>query len=298
MGLNTNIKQLINYVVDNDINNAKKIVRTIISKETAEKNKWYCKSIENKLDMQTNFLELPYQIKNILRMEDVSNFNENRYFLSEREKKLYESISIAKDINEKLREMKIRYINSTIVYGESGTGKTTFGKYVAYKLGLPFAYLNFSYCIDSKLGETSKNINNVFDYVSKRKCVLLLDEIDAIGIQRGKEDSTGEMSRVTIGLMQSLDLLNNDCVVIGATNRIDMIDKALLRRFSIQHEIKELEEAEVSSFISRILEDLKIEFDINNIYEYSKNQHRQSKIENDITKSIIKMIKNKEKFIL
>lgn len=297
MALNENTKNLIRSVTDNDLEKAKEIIKIIVSNETSSKNKYFCNSIKAKLETQHKFIELPYNLQNILKMEDVSNFNENRYFLSEREREVFNQICMAKNTNEQLSEMGIRYLNSTLLYGESGTGKTTFGKYIAYKLKMPFAYLNFSYCIDSHLGETSKNINKVFDYVSNQKCVLLLDEIDAIGIKRGKED-LGEMARIVIGLMQAFDLLENDLIVIGATNRKDMIDEALIRRFSIHHEVKALNQYEVSFLIQKILQDLKIEYDIEDIQKYSKEHNKQSEIVNDITKAIVKMLNEKEKFTL
>jgi SpoVK/Ycf46/Vps4 family AAA+-type ATPase len=230
-------------------------------------------------------------------MEDVSNFNENRYYLTDREKDIFTQIAMAKNTNEKLSEMRIKYLNTTLLYGESGTGKTTFGKYVAYKLGMPFAYLNFAQCISSYLGATSKNIEKVFDYISKQKCVLMLDEIDAIGIKRGKED-LGEMSRIVIGLMQSFDLLENDLIIIGATNRRDMIDEALIRRFTIQHEVTILNNNEAYNLIIKYLEDLKINYNDGNIKEYVKTHHKQSEIIKDIVKSIVKMINNETNFIL
>lgn len=197
MALNKNIKELIKSVADNNLEKAKTYAEIIISNETAISNQYFCKTIKNRLETQHNFIELPYDIKGILKMEDVSNFNENRYYLTDREKDIFTQIAMAKNTNEKLSEMRIKYLNTTLLYGESGTGKTTFGKYVAYKLGMPFAYLNFAQCISSYLGATSKNIEKVFDYISKQKCVLMLDEIDAIGIKRGKED-LGEMSRIVI----------------------------------------------------------------------------------------------------
>lgn len=298
MALNENIKDLIRSVTDNYLIKAKQIVKLIISKETATKNEYFCKSITAKLETQHNFIELPYDIKGILKMEDLSTtFNENRYFLTDKEKEVFNQISMAKNTNEKLTEMGIKYLNATLLYGESGTGKTTFGKYVAYKLGLPFAYLNFSQCISSYLGATSKNIEKVFDYVAKQKCVLMLDEIDAIGIKRGKED-LGEMSRIVIGLMQAFDLLENDIIVIGATNRKDMIDDALIRRFSIKHEVNTLSNNNAYRLITSYLDDLKIKYDDDNILDYVENHHKQSEIIKDIVKSIVKMLNEKTEFNL
>lgn len=298
MALNDNVKNLIRSVADNDLPKAKTYAKIIISNETAASNQYFCKTIKNKLETQHNFIELPYDIKGILKMEDISTtFNENRYFLTDREKVVFKQISMAKNTNEKLSGMGIRYLNSTLLYGESGTGKTTFGKYIAYKLGLPFAYLNFSQCINSYLGSTSKNIEKVFDYVSKSKCVLMLDEVDAIGIKRGKED-LGEMSRIVIGLMQSFDLLENDSIVIGATNRKDMIDEALIRRFSIQHEVKTLSNNEAYNLVTKFLEDLEIKYDYKDILSYTETHHKQSEIIKDIIKNIVKMLNDKTEFTI
>lgn len=297
MALNENVKGLIRSVADNNLQEAKKYAEIIISNETAVSNQYFCKTIKNRLEKQHNFIELPYDIKGILKMEDVSNFNENRYYLTDREKDIFTQIAMAKNTNEKLSEMRIKYLNTTLLYGESGTGKTTFGKYVAYKLGMPFAYLNFAQCISSYLGATSKNIEKVFDYISKQKCVLMLDEIDAIGIKRGKED-LGEMSRIVIGLMQSFDLLENDLIIIGATNRRDMIDEALIRRFTTQHEVTILNNNEAYNLIIKYLEDLKINYNDDNIKEYVKTHRKQSEIIKDIVKSIVKMINNETNFIL
>lgn len=300
MSLNENVKRLIMSVADNNMEKSKQVVKDIIAEEDAVCNQYFCRVVKAKLDSQPNFMELPYDVKGLLKVEDVTkSFNTNRYFLSEREKSIFERICIAKNTNEKLAEMGIRYINSTLLYGESGTGKTTFGRYVAYKLNLPFAYVNFSQCISSHLGGTSKNIEKIFEYVSKQKCVLMLDELDAIGIERGKEDSTGEMSRVVISIMQALDLLDNSIIVLGATNRLDMIDKALLRRFSVQHEVKVLEKDEIVIMIENFLEDVKIKYDFTNLEKYiATHSGKQSEVITDIIKSISKMINNDSNFIL
>lgn len=298
MSLNENVKNLIRSVAENDIQEARSYAKIIVSNETAASNQYFCKMIKNKIETQPNFIELPFDIRGILRMEDVSDtFNENRYYLTKREKEIFDKISIAKKTNEKLTEMGIRFLNATLLYGESGTGKTTFGKYVAYKLGLPFAYLNFAQCISSYLGSTSKNIEKVFDYVAKQKCVLMLDEIDAIGIKRGKED-VGEMSRIVISLMQAFDLLENDIIVIGATNRKDMIDDALIRRFSTIHQVNTLNKDETIELILKFLNDLNLKYDNTNILKYAERHNKQSEIINDIISSIIIMLNQNKDFIL
>lgn len=232
-------KQLFEMVCNNDISGAKKILKIILEKDHTQANKAFCNRLLTRLNNSAiNLMELPSDITNLLIMEDVSvSFNENRYYLSQREQEIADKIVCMNRVAGRLANIGVSYVNSTMLYGESGTGKTTFGRYLAYKMGLPFAYLNFSRTVDSHLGSTQKNITKVFDYIKQQKCVFMLDEVDAIGMKRGKED-VGEMSRIVISLMQNLDTLTSDITLLGATNRMDIIDEALLRRFTTKHEVK------------------------------------------------------------
>ena len=125
----------------------------------------------------------------------------------------------------------------------------------------------------------------------------MLDEIDAIGMKRGTED-LGEMARITISLMQSLDLLENEVIVIAATNRKDMIDEALLRRFSIIHEAKKLNPGEVQDLIVKYLKDINVEFGGANIAKYSQTHNKQSEIVKDIIKGIVRMLNEEIDFVI
>lgn len=281
MGLTNNQQKLIMAVSQNDIQSAKKCAIACVVEDNTQKNQYFCKKYKQILESAgNNLIELPNDLKGIIYMEDVSNsFRENRYYLSEREKEVFKNIIRMKRVNERLMELNIPYINSTLLYGESGTGKTTFGRYIAYKTGLPFCYLNFSNLIDSYMGSTSRNISKAFNYAISTPCVFMLDEVDCISIKRsdsgGSGGAGGEMARITITLMQEFDKLPNDIIVIGATNRIDRIDEALLRRFSSKHEVKALDRSERMSMVEKFLDDIKMDFpytEISEIVEESKNQ--------------------------
>lgn len=290
MGLTENQKKLIEAVSENDILLAKKCAAACCVEDKTAKNSAFCRRYESILKMPANnMMELPMDLKNILYVEDVSNsFLEDRYYLSSREKDVYEQIARMQQVTKRLTELKIPYLNTTLLYGESGTGKTTFGRYVAYKLGLPFCYINFSQLMDSYMGETSKNISKVFKYVSGFPCVLMLDEIDCISIRRaGVKDSGsagGEMARVTIGLLQEFDSLSNTAVVLGATNRIDRIDEALLRRFSIRHEVKILSPEERIEFVKKYLNDVGVKLE--NTEQLAAEYENQSFLLNAIIRRI------------
>ena len=280
MGLTDNQKRLIQAVSQNDIQSAKKCAIACVTEDTTSKNKMFCNKYRNILESSgSNMMELPYDLKNILCVEDVSNsFKEGRYYLSGREKIVFENIVRMKKVNERLMEMGISYLNSTLLYGESGTGKTTFGRYVAYKMGMPFCYLNFSSLISSRMGSTASNISKAFNYAINNPCVFMLDEVDCISIKRSDSSDggpDGEMGRVIITLMQEFDKLTNDIIVLGATNRIDRIDKALLRRFTVKHEVNPLRGIERINMAERFLEDLKINLPHEEycaVVEGSKNQ--------------------------
>lgn len=240
MAIGHDTKGLIESVANNDLQKAKKYIEVILANDKSNNNASFRARIKTRLSTPSlNLLEIPQNLKGMISVEDVSiSFNEDRYFLPTSEFDTYNKVINTWKVNEKLSELGIHYLNSLLLYGESGCGKTLLGKYIAYKLGLPFAYVNFSHMISSYLGTTGKNISEVFQFIAKNKYVFMIDEIDAIGLARGGHSEVGEMSRVVINLMQSLDALDNGTIVIGATNRPDTIDKALIRRFSLQHEVK------------------------------------------------------------
>ncbi len=292
MGLTDNQQRLIKAVSENDIIAAKKYAIACVTEDTTAKNKWFCSKYKGILESTGgNLIELPHDLKGLLYMEDVSNsFKKGRYFLSDREKNIYENIIRMKKVNEKLMEIGIPYVNSTLLYGESGTGKTSFGRYVSYKIGLPFCYLNFSHLVDSYMGSTSKNISKAFSYATSNPCVFMLDEIDCISIRRSDTSSSsgsgGEMARITITLMQEFDKLPNDVIVIGATNRIDRIDEALLRRFSLKHEVKVLDNREKTEMVQQYLNDVKMKFSDEEIKSMVENNSNQSMLLNDLIRRI------------
>lgn len=282
-------RRLIESVCRNDLQSAKKIVKIVLQQDKTQKNRMFVNRYLTMLNNSAmNLLELPADLKNLLIMEDVSvSFNENRYYLSNRESKVVEKILKLNKASQKLAEIGVNYINSTILYGESGTGKTTLGRYMAYKMGIPFAYLNFSRVVDSYLGSTQKNISKVFDHVKQQKCVFMIDEIDAIGMRRRDSKEVGEMSRIVISLMQNLDALTSDVVLLGATNRLDIIDEALLRRFTTKHEVKRLNEQERYEMASKFLADVDFDYDDDWLIGICERDNTQAGLMNELVEALV-----------
>lgn len=283
-----NIKTLISAVANSDMTKAKHAAVAVLSSNTTKKDEWFCKQTLNKLQNEPTMIQLPSNISTFATMEDVSvTFCKSRYFLSDREEHLYTEIVNAYKVGERLAQMRIRHLNATLLYGESGTGKTTFGRYLAHELGIPFLYLSFSFLISSLLGQTGQNIYRVFEFAKQQRCVFMLDELDAIGTERGGERDVPELSRIVITLMQSLDALGNDNIVLAATNRYDAIDKAVKRRFTRNHEIVKLCPDERVAFVKAYLSDCGYSVEDKMIPQIIGDAEKQSNIENRIVNYII-----------
>lgn len=121
-----------------------------------------------------------------------------------------------------------------LIYGEPGTGKTQTARWIAGELGLPLLTTRCDTLISSLLGQTSKNLRRVFDYVEQRPCVLFLDEFDALASARGNERDIGELQRVVIAVLQNIDALSQHTIVIAASNHESLLDPAVWRRFPFQ----------------------------------------------------------------
>ena len=296
MGLTDNQKNLIRAVADSNIKAARKWALACCNEDETNKNSLFVSDYKSILsEPERKLFELPYDVKGFVCVEDVSEtFNVNRYFLSDRERELAHKILRMAKAAEKLKEMKINYRNSTLLYGESGTGKTTFARYLACWFKLPFCYIKFSTLVDSYIGGTSKNIAKAFSFAKSNPCVFMMDELDAVCTNRSDSGSsaTEEMNRVTITVMQELDHLPNDVVLLAATNRIEAIDDAVLRRFSMKHEVKPFNEYEKKRLLSAFLRDVGVDFAENEIQKIISESGNQSGIINRAIEKIAEDILN------
>lgn len=280
MGLDSNVKNIIKSIVECNISDARKWSVLALEADTTQKNKWFVNKYKSILISEgANMIKLPENLKDIMVCEDVSlSFKEGRYYLTDKEKRIASEIFKMSQVSQKLMEMQIPYKNATLLYGPPGTGKTMFGKYIAYKMNLPFCYLNISRVVDSYMGATSRNISQAFTYASANPCVFMLDEVDSISCNRssaGNGSADKEMSRITITLMQEFDKITNDVVVIAATNRLDILDTAFVSRCSSKYEMVPFTKDESRAMIYQFLGDIGMkipEFDIDEIIQNEKDQ--------------------------
>lgn len=124
-----------------------------------------------------------------------------------------------------------------LFYGPPGTGKTLLAKAIATELSLNFFSVKGPELLNMYIGESEANVRRVFQRArDARPCVIFFDELDSVAPKRGNQgDSGGVMDRIVSQLLAELDGMSDDhdsvggVFVIGATNRPDLLDPALLR---------------------------------------------------------------------
>lgn len=121
-----------------------------------------------------------------------------------------------------------------LFYGPPGTGKTLLAKAIATNFSLNFFSVKGPELLNMYIGESEANVRRVFQKARDAKpCVIFFDELDSVAPKRGNQgDSGGVMDRIVSQLLAELDGMSGDgdgVFVVGATNRPDLLDEALLR---------------------------------------------------------------------
>ena len=133
-----------------------------------------------------------------------------------------------------LTALSVEPTHSCLVYGAPGTGKTQLALWMARQLSMPVVVARLDGLVSSFLGTTSRNIGTLFQFANRYRCILLLDEFDAIAKVRDDPQEVGEIKRVVNTLLQQLDARRPIGITIGITNHDQLLDAAVWRRFDVQ----------------------------------------------------------------
>lgn len=185
---------------------------------------------------------LPLDMKSKLPLVEEIPWPTSPLFLNEESSITFNRIIADAQNSHRLSEMGLSSRLCLLLMGPPGTGKTLLAGHAAAVLKRPFYVARLDSLISSLLGETAKNIRSIFDFIPHKNAVLLLDEIDAIAKIRDDTQELGEIKRVVNTLIQGLDSIDDQTVVIGATNHSHLLDKAIWRRFPYKIELKNPEE--------------------------------------------------------
>lgn len=195
---------------------------------------WYIRTGSNKLSIEN--VNKKGNKHNAVTLDHVAGNTEAKFMLDD-------IIAFIKE-PEKYASIGARMPKGVLLYGPPGTGKTLLAKAVAGEANVPFYAMSGSDFVQMYVGVGASRIRSLFQKAKKsEKAVIFIDEIDAIGKKRsrGGSSSNDERDQTLNALLTEMQGFheNSGIIVIGATNRLDTLDEALLRpgRFDRQIEI-------------------------------------------------------------
>ncbi|RJQ38975.1 MAG: ATP-dependent metallopeptidase FtsH/Yme1/Tma family protein [Dehalococcoidia bacterium] len=153
--------------------------------------------------------------------------------VEEAKEELQEVVEFLKD-REKFQTLGARIPRGVLLVGPPGTGKTLLARAVAGQAGVPFFSISGSEFVEMFVGVGASRVRDLFDQAKRnRPCIVFIDEIDAVGRQRGSglggsHDEREQTLNQILTEMDGFDT-NTGVIVLAATNRPDILDPALLR---------------------------------------------------------------------
>lgn len=286
MSLNNHVVNLVKFFIEERREDFLKECKLIVEYQEKNKNYQFAKKLNNLLS-DVKFPEENHSVKK--SSFEVTPFNNNRYtgtyqnqevnFIKFLESDLdLNKLSSSDDVEQQLisvvnqwkkRDELLKFNlqpqNKILFHGVPGTGKTLTAKALAKSLDLKIAYVSFDSLMSSYLGKTSDNLSKVFEYARNNSCLILLDEIDAIGKSRDDNNELGELKRIVISLLQNLDDFPKNSFLVACTNHPHLLDKALWRRFENNIEFKLPDYNQRNQIIVNTLANIKVDFNLNQI---------------------------------
>ena len=164
--------------------------------------------------------------KNRVTFDDVAGVDEEK-------EELQEIVEFLKN-PKKFTDMGARIPKGVLLVGQPGTGKTLLAKAVAGEAGVPFYIISGSDFVEMFVGVGASRVRDLFEQAKKNApCIIFIDDIDAVGRQRGAGLGGGhdEREQTLNQLLVEMDGFsdNEGVIILAATNRPDVLDKALLR---------------------------------------------------------------------
>ncbi len=239
--------ELVKYGIINDNVNFRRAAEALCAEERSKQHTILANKIEEFLKMEKSFAVNENSKKpNIVRS---GNNESNLYWEKVPEKRLEHLIlpdhvkEVCQNmISEQLRSELLQSYgleprNKLLLIGPPGNGKTSLAEAIAESLMVPLLTVRYESIVGAYLGETASKLVKLFEYAKTKKCVLLFDEFETLGKERGDIHETGEIKRVVSSLLMHIDELPSYVVVIAATNHDELLDKAVWRRFQIKIDI-------------------------------------------------------------
>ncbi len=182
-------------------------------------------------------------------------------------------IEVALEERDYLRRIGVVEVGKLLFIGPPGTGKTTTARAMSRRLGIPLVEVKLSMITSQYLGETSKNIEKVFE-IAKRlsPCILFIDEFDYVAKTR-TSDEHAAVKRAVNTLLKSIDEINlveDGVILIAATNHPSLLDPAIWRRFDKIVEFPEPQESVRRRIFELSLEKVEGDYDLDELVKLTE----------------------------
>ena len=271
------IKEIVKFGLENDQEKFKAALQELIEHSKKTKKVNFALQLQSLLRdtiraEKTSGLSLVGSDSYFTRLEDrevnefiieklTSNYSFNNLICSDELKLELEYIVKEHRAKEVIAKFELPIVNKILFHGPSGTGKTLASYVLAGELHKMIYVVNLGAIVSSKLGETSRNIAKLFRKAAVDDCIIFLDEFDSLGRIREYRQDHGEMKRIVNTILQLFDYLPQSSIVIAATNQLDMIDNALLRRFDTSLKFEMPNELQIKQLIKLVLNNGDFTFD-------------------------------------
>jgi len=188
--------------------------------------------------------------------------------------------------------------SKVMFYGPPGCGKTLAAEVIAFELERPLAIVRLDALVSSFLGETAANLRKVFDFIADHPMVVLFDEFDAIGKERGDSGEHGELRRVVNAVLQMMDAYQGQSLILAATNHEQILDNAIWRRFDEIIEIPLPNTNHVSQLLKLKLRGVRRQFEFDDKQLINKLANKSgADIERIVRRATKRMILRSQEFL-
>jgi SpoVK/Ycf46/Vps4 family AAA+-type ATPase len=246
------LRRLFEAIARRDWETATVTAKVIAKAEGERGNHGAARTLEDALTARETSFALPLSMVNLGLMKMASSVRLCDVTLEPMAKGQLSSMIREHKHAHELLEAGFQVRRSLILSGPPGCGKSLTAKALASELNLPLFVVRTDAIIGSYLGQTATNLRHLFQFAEQTACVLLFDELDALGKSRGSGMDVGELDRIVIALMQELELAHPMGLVIATSNLPGAIDRALWRRFDLHIAYPKARKEQLRAFSRRI----------------------------------------------
>lgn len=174
-------------------------------------------------------IEIPQELQDILVLHQ-ADVRLSQLVVSEATEMRLQRILREYVQQETLKQHGLTNRRKVLLAGPPGTGKTMTASVIARELHLPLISIQLDLILSRYMGESSAKLHQVFEFIAEHRALYLFDEFDTLGSERNGND-IGEMRRVLNTLLIRIEQDKSESLLLAATNKPEMLDKAIFRRF-------------------------------------------------------------------